>query len=479
MKQWYYALQGQQHGPASSGDVRRLLASGILNSSTLVWSEGMTDWAPVETVKLLLQAEEAGDANDGAVPLGAVAYTEPVREHPFEFHGRALEFFRIWIVNVVLTVLTLGIYAAWAKVRTRRYFYGNTLLDGKPFDFTGNPLAILKGNLIFGGLFMIYVVSGSLFPPLALVVILFIMLIAPWMIQKALRFRAHHTVHRNVRLNFRGTVGESYTVFMWLAILVPFTAGLIMPYIQFRQRKFFFGNLGWGSCQAHMNGRAGFFYKTFFKCFGLIILVGLLAGVAIPVIGLTQKKAQDLKASAKDSSALSVSLPGAHMGQSSGKVDVGGEVEKAIEQQIALNPDMSEEDKKKLRDMKGQIQEMTQMIVFFVVPLYLLMFAAMIYYQVRTNNYSINSTQWGTLGHLESRVRVRDLMWLYLSNGVAVLLSLGLLIPWVMVRMARYRASKTVLIAGGSLDSVAASAGSVDSALGDAGADIFDFDIGF
>lgn len=62
---------------------------------------------------------------------------------------------------------------------------------------------------------------------------------------------------------------------------------------------------------------------------------------------------------------------------------------------------------------------------------------------------------------------------------MAVLLSLGLLIPWVMVRMARYRASKTVLIAGGSLDSVAASAGSVDSALGDAGADIFDFDIGF
>jgi uncharacterized membrane protein YjgN (DUF898 family) len=111
--------------------------------------------------------------------------------------------------------------------------------------------------------------------------------------------------------------------------------------------------------------------------------------------------------------------------------------------------------------------------------LYLLMFAAIIYYQVRTNNYCINSTQWGTLGHLESRVRVRDLMWLYFSNGVAVLLSLGLLIPWVMVRMARYRASKTVLIAGGSLDSVAASAGSMDSALGDAGADIFDFDIGF
>lgn len=456
-----------------------MLSAGILNSATLVWSEGMSDWLAVESVKPQLLAEAAADAGDGAVPLGAVAYSEPVREHPFEFQGRALEFFRIWIVNVVLTVVTLGIYAAWAKVRTRRYFYGNTLLDGKPFDFTGNPVAILKGNLIFGGLFIIYVVSGSLFPPLALAVIVLIMLIAPWMIQKALRFRAHNTVHRNVRMNFRGTVGESYTVFLWLAFLVPFTAGLIMPYIQFRQRKFFFGNLGWGGCQAHMNGGAGFFYKTFFKCLGLIILIGILASVALPVFTLAQKKAQEAKPAGKSASMVVPSRPGVHMGQSPGQVDLGSEVEKAIEQQIAKNPGLSEKDKEELRNMKGQIQEMARLVVFLLLPLYLLMIVAMIYYQVRTNNYSINSTQWGTLGHLESSLRVRDLLWLYLGNGVAVLLSLGLLIPWVMVRMARYRASRTVLVAGGSLDSVAASAGSVDSALGDAGADIFDFDIGF
>jgi uncharacterized membrane protein YjgN (DUF898 family) len=456
-----------------------MLSAGILNSATLVWSEGMSDWAPLETVKPLLLAEAGGDAGNEAVPLGAVAYTEPVREHPFEFRGRALEFFRIWIVNVVLTVLTLGIYAAWAKVRTRRYFYGNTLLDGKPFDFTGNPVSILKGNLIFGGLFIIYVVSGSLFPPLALAVIVLIMLIAPWMIQKALRFRAHNTVHRNVRLNFRGTVGESYSVFLGLLFLVPFTIGLIVPYIQFRQRRFFFGNLGWGGCQAHMNGGAGFFYKTFFKCFGLIFLVAILAGIAVPAFSVIQKKAQEAKAAGKSASVVVPSQPGVHMGQSPGGVDLGSEVEKAIEQQIAKNPGLSEKDKEELRNMKGQIQEMTQMMMFVILPLYLMMFVAAIYYQVRTNNYCINSTQWGTLGHLASRVRVRDLLWLYFSNGLAVLLSLGLLIPWVMVRMARYRASKTVLVAGGSLDSVAASAGSMDSALGDAGADIFDFDIGF
>ena len=41
---------------------------------------------------------------------------------PVEFSGRGGEYFRIWIVNLVLTILTFGIYSAWAKVRTKRYF---------------------------------------------------------------------------------------------------------------------------------------------------------------------------------------------------------------------------------------------------------------------------------------------------------------------------------------------------------------------
>ncbi|MEX1058239.1 MAG: DUF898 family protein, partial [Natronospirillum sp.] len=45
---------------------------------------------------------------------------------PVAFNGRGGEYFGIWIVNIALTVLTLGIYSAWAKVRNKRYFYGNT-----------------------------------------------------------------------------------------------------------------------------------------------------------------------------------------------------------------------------------------------------------------------------------------------------------------------------------------------------------------
>ncbi|MBK87886.1 MAG: thymidylate kinase, partial [Gammaproteobacteria bacterium] len=66
----------------------------------------------------------------------------------FHFYGQGGEFFRIWIVNLVLSILTLGVYSAWAKVRTKRYFYGSTELAGDRFDYLASPIAILKGRLI-------------------------------------------------------------------------------------------------------------------------------------------------------------------------------------------------------------------------------------------------------------------------------------------------------------------------------------------
>src|SRR5262245_10194931 len=68
--------------------------------------------------------------------------------HRFEFTGTGAEYFRIWIVNLLLTILTLGIFSAWAKVRRLRYFYGSTQLAGSSFEYHGEPLKILKGRLI-------------------------------------------------------------------------------------------------------------------------------------------------------------------------------------------------------------------------------------------------------------------------------------------------------------------------------------------
>jgi hypothetical protein len=109
---------------------------------------------------------------------------EPMRPRNlhFVFHGTAGECFGIWIVNALLKLVTLGCYTAWAKVRQRRFFYGNTTLHGETFEYTADPWALFKGWLIGAGAFLLYMIGGSLSPVLGAVIGLILFLCIPWLV---------------------------------------------------------------------------------------------------------------------------------------------------------------------------------------------------------------------------------------------------------------------------------------------------------
>lgn len=44
---WYYELNGQRQGPVPESALQGLLASGTITQRTLVWREGMANWAPL------------------------------------------------------------------------------------------------------------------------------------------------------------------------------------------------------------------------------------------------------------------------------------------------------------------------------------------------------------------------------------------------------------------------------------------------
>ena len=56
----------------------------------------------------------------------------------------------------LLTIVTLGIYSAWAKVRRQRYFYGNTSLAGASFDYHARPVQILIGRIVVLAMLVVY-----------------------------------------------------------------------------------------------------------------------------------------------------------------------------------------------------------------------------------------------------------------------------------------------------------------------------------
>jgi hypothetical protein len=197
---------------------------------------------------------------------------ETVR-YVFRFRGTAGEYFRIWIVNLFLTVITLGVYAAWAKVRTRRYIWANIDLAGHPFTFHGKPAAILRGNVIIAVLFTAYIAMERFDPAFAGVLFVVFTFVFPFLVCKSLRFNAHNTSYRNIRFHFQGSLRESYETYLLFAGIVPFTLFIFFPAWQFYKKRFFFNNLAYGTTESSFDGRKGSFYKAY--------LLATVLGVAV------------------------------------------------------------------------------------------------------------------------------------------------------------------------------------------------------
>lgn len=216
--------------------------------------------------------------------IDAPAMMEPCPERrrtlSLSFTGNAKEYFGIWIVNTLLRIVTLGIYSPWAKVRKRRYFYGNTLLDDASFDYLADPLAILKGWFIAGLFFGIYSLASRTSPIVSTVMMLIFLGLYPWVIVRSRIFNLRNSSHRNIRFSFRADYGEAYKVFLWWQLLVPLTLGILAPYVVYRQKRFVVENSSYGTTPFRFDAAPRQYYRAFLPMFVLIPLVAAaMAGI--------------------------------------------------------------------------------------------------------------------------------------------------------------------------------------------------------
>jgi uncharacterized membrane protein YjgN (DUF898 family) len=371
--------------------------------------------------------ENQNDKNVRPEQVAADLKTEPVEKsimpqrYLLNFTGSAAEYFRIWIVNTFLTVITLGIYAAWAKVRTRRYFYANTKLADYPFEYTANPVAILKGNLILAGGLVVIGVANYILPALSDLFGIAFAIVLPFLIYKSLRFRARNSAYRNIRFHFVGTLGKSYRTYFWIPILIPFTIGLLYPYWAFRRKKYFFNNFSYGSAKNDFYGESGPFYRIYLLC-ALIFIMGIV--LMIIIFGFSAKF-----------------------------IRVGAEP-----------------------------SDSGLMILASFMPFFFFMFFYIFIDQfifARLNNYCWGQSYLREV-RFESTLKAGNLIWIRLSNIAAILFSIGLLIPWAKVRRAKYILNNLSVItaADSTLEEFAAMAEPEESALGEAATDFFDVEIG-
>jgi uncharacterized membrane protein YjgN (DUF898 family) len=365
-------------------------------------------------------------ALDGTSGISSSESRTASRTHlPFEFRGSGAEYFRIWIVNLLLTIVTFGIYSAWAKVRRLRYFYGNTYLDGHPFEFHGRPWAIFKGRVIVFVAYLLFAIASQLNPLIVLVMVPLAIFGVPWIILKSRLFQTRMSSYRNVRFNFHGTYGDALKVFVGWYLLVLVTLGILFPAWVRKRVEYSLDNAAYGTQKWSFLTSTGRFYKFCLITFGLgvaayLVFLFLYIGLVTTVRGAP-----------------------------------GGGATTPLAMLAALGPTV-----------------WLTMLVAAAVSL-----AIWGYYQASFLNASFGGVQIGG-NYLRSNLQIAPLVWIYVTNLLGVVFTLGLFYPWAKVRQTRYQLENMAVDSDGNLSGFMADASPKTSALGEEAGDFFDVDFG-
>jgi uncharacterized membrane protein YjgN (DUF898 family) len=386
----------------------------------------------------------------GAEPRAADA---PLKAEPLrvEFTASGSEYFRIWIVNLGLTLLTLGLYYPWAKVRKLRYFYGNTSVAGHALDFHGNPRRMLRGYLLMALLFLLYSVSGKVSAVAAVIAAGAIAVLWPALFRASQQFRMANTSWRGLRFGFTGDLRGAYVAVLPVAVplllfvlaapdgvdeqrrpvggsatmmvLSVLAAVLLSPWCAWLVKRYQHGHYALGRRRTTMSAGVGAFYGLSFKALGVALLAGLAAGAAL-------------------AAALALWAPVAAQGRPSLR--------------MVLVP---------------LLASLAMYAVLFCV--------VKTYAASRMQNLVWSSTAAAPLLRFESDLRFASLAGLTAKNLLLTLLTLGLYWPFAAVATARLRLQAvSVFMPRGADHFVATAGGGTQDAAGEAAGDLLGFDVG-
>ena len=354
----------------------------------------------------------------------------------FEFQGNAKEYFRIWIVNIALTVLTFGIYSAWAKVRTHRYMYANTYLNGSNFEYNADPIRILVGRIIVFVFYLLFILFGQqlMMFEAAAGIALFAFILSPWLIRQAVSFKLRNTSYRHVPFRYVGKTVDFYAFFLTHSLLNIFTLFLAFPFSYVRFKELVLRNSRYGQGEFSFNGKVQSVYEIYFSIIGWMTLILITVAIIVSLI--------------------------------SGLVMEGTGVENFLSS-IGLNIESG-----------GDVSPVTNgMVTIFMVLIYLpLIFGQKGMSDAYFSNYVRNHT---TLENAPFRGEMNTfkLAWISISNVFVTILSLGLLYPWTQIRYLKYKLEQTSL-ACQDYDQFESYGYEQGTTVGEEMVDFFDIDIG-
>lgn len=218
--------------------------------------------------------------DDGSVVNASAESLPATKSIRFEFRGDGWEYFRIWITNILLTLITLGIYSAWATVRNKRYFYSNTYIGNDNFRYLASPITILKGRLIALFAVIVYFIVSATSFGMTIVFTVILMLLIPFFVNKSFSFKNRMSSFKNIQFRFKGSYGEAFMVIYIWPLLGVLSFGILYPLALLKANEYFVRNSSYGTSHFDFNAR----YTDYAIICLIVVGIGLTAGGIITLV---------------------------------------------------------------------------------------------------------------------------------------------------------------------------------------------------
>ena len=223
----------------------------------------------------------------------------------------------VWLLikNLLLGLVTLGIYRFWAKTNVRRYFWRHVSIDGEPLEYIGRGKELLIGFLIaivilapiFIAFQVLETVQIGLPEPVRGLLSLLLFLVLAFLVQVAVfrmrRYRLTRTVWRGIRCGLDGSSVE----FGFRALRYQFLAGLSLwvayPWMRVRIYRLLVGQMRFGDQRFEFEAASKELYRAWIP-----VILSAVATLAL-VIWAGYQSAQDAAALGRQLKSASGGVP--------------------------------------------------------------------------------------------------------------------------------------------------------------------------
>ena len=197
------------------------------------------------------------------------------------FYGNGGSLFGIYVVNAILTIITLGLYYPWAKAATLRYLYQETELENSRFTFHGTGkemfLGFIKAVAIFAAfygflLYAIFTQEPTLILTAVGVFYAGLLVLIPIAIHGSMKYRMSRSSYRGIHFGYRGELMSLLQIFISGFFLSILTLGIYSAWFAINVRKYVLENVRFGSIKFHYTGKGSEFLLLVLKGYFLTLL---------------------------------------------------------------------------------------------------------------------------------------------------------------------------------------------------------------